>query len=72
VCSPKFIGGIDAYVREFGVNKEHDEFYWNETIIELFKTYTTNIVSRYVDSPAVFGWELANDPRSEISITNPV
>jgi mannan endo-1,4-beta-mannosidase len=56
-------GGMDAYVREFGVNKGHDEFYTNDTIINIFENYTTNIVSRYVNSPAVFGWEIANDPR---------
>ena len=54
---------MDAYVREFGVNKGHDEFYTNDTIINIFENYTTNIVSRYVNSPAVFGWEIANDPR---------
>jgi mannan endo-1,4-beta-mannosidase len=54
---------MDAYVRQFGVNKQHDEFYTNDTIVEIFKNYTTNIVSRYVNSPAIFGWELANDPR---------
>lgn len=57
---------MDAYVREFGATLNHDEFYTNETIIDIFKSYTTNIVSRYVNSPAVFGWELANDPRSVI------
>jgi mannan endo-1,4-beta-mannosidase len=56
-------GGMDAYVRQFGVEKKHDEFYTNATIIEYFKNYTTNIVSRYVNSPAIFAWELANDPR---------
>jgi len=56
-------GGMDTYVREFGVDKKHDEFYTNQTIIDLFKDYTTNIVTRYVHSPAVFGWEIANDPR---------
>lgn len=63
---------MDAYVRQFGVSKNHDEFYTNETIIELFKNYTTNVVSRYVNSPAVFGWELANDPRcnSTLGATN--
>ena len=54
---------MDAYVRHFSVNQQHDEFYTNDTIIELFKNYTTNVVSRYVNSPAIFGWELANDPR---------
>lgn len=61
-------GGMDAYVRHFGVDKQHDEFYTNNTIIDLFKNYTTNVVSRYVNSPAIFGWELANDPRCNSSL----
>lgn len=59
-----FSGGMDAYVRQHGKSLHHDEFYTDEKIISLFKNYTTNVVSRYVNSPAVFGWELANDPRS--------
>lgn len=59
---------MDTYVREFGVDKKHDEFYTNQTIIDLFKDYTTNIVTRYVHSPAVFGWEIANDPRYAILV----
>lgn len=54
---------MDTYVRQWGSTNSHDEFYTNETIIELFKNYTTNIVSRYVNSPSVFAWELANDAR---------
>jgi len=53
-------GGMDTYVRAFGLNMHHDEFYSNEMIIDAFKNYTTNIVSRNVNSS---GWELANDPR---------
>ena len=59
---------MDAYVREFVHKKEHDEFYANQTIVELFKNYTTTIVTRYKDSPAVLSWELANDPRCSSSI----
>jgi len=44
---------MDAYVRQFGVHNKHDEFYTNLTIIEHFKNYTTNIVSRYINSPAI-------------------
>lgn len=57
-----FAGGMDAYVRAFGLNM-HDEFYSNERIINAFKNYTTHVVSRYANSSAIFGWELANDPR---------
>jgi len=61
-------GGMDVYVREFAPNKTHDEFYTNETILAKFMNYTTQIVSRYVDSPAIFAWEIANDPRCNSSL----
>ncbi|PPQ66080.1 hypothetical protein CVT26_010822 [Gymnopilus dilepis] len=61
-------GGMDVYVREFGVNKTHDEFYTNETILAAFMNYTTQVVTRYVNSPAIFAWEIANDPRCNSSI----
>jgi mannan endo-1,4-beta-mannosidase len=61
-------GGMDAYVRQFGKTKSHDEFYTDNNIINIFENYTTNIVTRYVDSTAVFGWELANDPRCHSSL----
>jgi mannan endo-1,4-beta-mannosidase len=62
-------GGMDSYVRQFGVNKTHDEFYTNQTIIDTFINYTTQVVSRYVNSPAVLAWELANDPRCNSSVS---
>ncbi len=46
---------MDVYVRQFGL-KHHDEFYTNETLIDSFKNYTTQVVKRYVDSPAVLAW----------------
>ncbi|PPQ71971.1 hypothetical protein CVT24_008188 [Panaeolus cyanescens] len=61
-------GGMDVYVREFGHATMHDEFYTNETIINIFNNYTTQVVKRYVNSPAIFGWELANDPRCNSTI----
>ncbi|KAF7338302.1 Glycoside hydrolase family 5 protein [Mycena venus] len=60
-------GGMDAYVRAFGADS-HDAFYTNETIITAFENYTMNIVSRYVNSTAILGWEIANDPRCNSSI----
>ncbi|KAJ6545495.1 glycoside hydrolase superfamily [Mycena capillaripes] len=38
------------------------------TIIAAFENYTSHIVSRYVNSTAILGWELANDPRCNSSI----
>jgi len=61
-------GGMDVYVRALSDSHTHDDFYTNPTILNTFLNYTTQIVSRYVNSPAVFGWELANDPRCNSSI----
>ncbi|KAF8654137.1 hypothetical protein AX16_003668 [Volvariella volvacea WC 439] len=61
-------GGMDAYVRQFTDVHEHDQFYTNEKIVNAFLNYTTQVVKRYVDSPAILGWELANDPRCQSSL----
>ncbi|KAG9318477.1 glycoside hydrolase family 5 protein [Chiua virens] len=55
-------GGMDLYVRQFGF-QTHDQFYTEPSILNTFMNYTTQVVSRYVNSPAIFSWELANDPR---------
>ena len=47
---------MDAYVREFSDKKYHDEFYVNPTILAKFTNYTTQIISRYVESSAIFAW----------------
>jgi len=61
-------GGMDVYVRALSDSHSHDDFYTNTNILNTFLNYTTQIVSRYVNSPAVFGWELANDARCNSSI----
>ncbi|KAH0830561.1 glycoside hydrolase family 5 protein [Lanmaoa asiatica] len=60
-------GGMDLYVRQFGL-QTHDQFYTNPSILNSFMNFTTQVVSRYVNSPAVFSWELANDPRCNSTI----
>jgi len=49
---------MDVYVREFGSGNlsSHDEFYTNPVILSHFMNYTTQIVSRYKNSSAVFAW----------------
>ena len=47
---------MDTYVRELGTIQDHDQFYVNETLIDAFKNYTTQIVSRYVNSPVLLSW----------------
>jgi hypothetical protein len=54
---------MDAYVREFGVHKKHDEFYTDMYIRQQFYNYVKFVVSRYVGDPTIIGWELANDAR---------
>ncbi|KAJ7774617.1 glycoside hydrolase family 5 protein [Mycena maculata] len=62
-------GGMDAYVRAFGAST-HDDFYTNATIIASFINYTTQVVQRYVNSTAILGWEIANDPRCNSSVAS--
>src|ERR1700722_13939512 len=61
---------MDLYVRQFS-NTEllHGQFYTEEIIIDAFKNYSTQVISRYVNSPSVLGWEIANDPRCVCSST---
>lgn len=55
-------GGMDVYTINLG-GQYHDEFYYNPTIVSAFKKYVKTIVTRYKNSPAIFAWELANEPR---------
>jgi mannan endo-1,4-beta-mannosidase len=61
------LGGMDLYVRQFGLDT-HDQFYTNESILTSFMNYTTQVVSRYVNSPSIFSYELANDARYAIAL----
>ena len=56
------IGGMDIYVRQFGL-AHHDQFYTNQTLVDAFKNYTTQVVSRYMNCTGVLSWEIANDAR---------
>ncbi|KDQ60829.1 glycoside hydrolase family 5 protein [Jaapia argillacea MUCL 33604] len=56
-------GGMDVYVRQLGDKTHHDIFYSTDALVTAFKNYITAVVSRYVNSPAILGWEIANDPR---------
>lgn len=54
-------GGMDAYIAAYG--GDITGWYTNEKIQEAYRAYIEAVVSRYIDSPAVFAWELANEPR---------
>ncbi|KAK3386783.1 endo-1,4-beta-mannosidase-like protein [Podospora didyma] len=55
-------GGMDVYSVNLG-GKYHDDFYTVPKIKDAFKRYIKAMVTRYKDSPAIFAWELANEPR---------
>lgn len=55
-------GGMDVYTVNLG-GKYHDDFYTQPKIKAAFKKYVKAMVTRYKDSPAIMGWELANEPR---------
>jgi endo-1,4-beta-mannosidase len=54
---------MDAYVKEFGVKKTHDEFFTDKKIRKEFNKYIKFIVSHYANETGVIAWELANDAR---------
>lgn len=56
-------GGMAAYVSAYGGTQTG--WYTNEEIQAAYRKYVAAVVSRYVDSPAVFAWELANEPRCQ-------
>jgi mannan endo-1,4-beta-mannosidase len=55
-------GGMNAYVKAYG-ETDHNAFYSNANIQKAYRRYIRAVVSRYTNSPAVFAWELANEPR---------
>ncbi|KDR77624.1 hypothetical protein GALMADRAFT_155465 [Galerina marginata CBS 339.88] len=55
---------ISLYIQQFlGSSATHDTFYSNTQIINAYKKYINFFVSRYKNSPAIFAWELMNEPR---------
>jgi mannan endo-1,4-beta-mannosidase len=63
-------GGMDQYVKWKG-GQYHDEFYTDTTIKGWYKNWAATLINRtntitgvrYKDDPAIFSWELANEPR---------
>lgn len=64
-------GGMDQYVRWFDL-QHHHEFYTDERARSAYKAWVKHVVERvntidgvpYREDPAVFAWELANEPRA--------
>ncbi|KIO20851.1 glycoside hydrolase family 5 protein [Tulasnella calospora MUT 4182] len=55
-------GGMDVYTVNLG-GQYHDDFYTNPKIKAAFKKYIKAVVTRYALSPAIFSWQLGNEPR---------
>lgn len=66
----KEFGGIDQYVVWYGL-EHHHQFYTDERVKKAYKAWVSHLVNRvnsidgtpYRDDPAIFAWELANEPR---------
>ena len=64
-------GGMDWYVAQAG-GGSHECFYTNATLKAAYKNFIHYFLTRtnqytgvrYTDEPAIFAWELANEPRS--------
>jgi mannan endo-1,4-beta-mannosidase len=54
-------GGMAAYVTAFGGSQT--TWYTNTAAQTAYRAYVKAVVSRYINSPAIFAWELANEPR---------
>jgi mannan endo-1,4-beta-mannosidase len=63
-------GGMKWYVEQTG-GCGVDEFYTRQSIKDAYKSYVAHVVNRvntrtgvaYKDDPAIFAWQLANEPR---------
>ncbi|KAL8995225.1 MAG: hypothetical protein Q9169_004989 [Polycauliona sp. 2 TL-2023] len=55
------LGGINTYTNVYGGT--HNSFYTNTRAQAAYKNYIRFIVNRYKSSPAIFSWELCNEPR---------
>ncbi|KAL4971701.1 putative mannan endo-1,4-beta-mannosidase F [Aspergillus desertorum] len=55
-------GGMSAYLKAYGGTTKTD-WYTSAAIQAAYRTYIKAVVDRFVDSPAIFAWELANEPR---------
>ena len=55
------LGGINTYTAAFGGSAT--SFYTDAKSQAAYRAYVKFIVNRYKSSPAVFAWELCNEPR---------
>ncbi|EWY94865.1 hypothetical protein FOYG_04018 [Fusarium oxysporum NRRL 32931] len=57
------LGGINTYCAYFGCT--HENFWTHVEAQKAYRDYVTFIVNRYKDSPAIFSWQLCNEPRCQ-------
>ncbi len=66
-------GGTNQYLQWFGL-KGREKFYLNADVKQAYRNYAEHLLMRvntrtgrqYRDEPAIFAWELANEPRCPI------
>ena len=56
-------GGMSAYQRAFG-GSDTALWYTDARCQEAYRNYIKVIVNRYKSSPAIFSWQLGNEPRA--------
>lgn len=64
-------GGMDQYLVYFGLEKHH-EFFTDARVKSAYKDWVAHLLQRtnsidgvpYAEDPAIFAWELANEPRA--------
>ena len=54
-------GGMPAYNTFYGTSKI--TWYTDSKVQAQYQTYIKAVVSRYINNPAIFAWELANEAR---------
>lgn len=67
-------GGMDQYLTWYGLDAHH-AFYTDQRVRKAYKDWVHHLVTRvnsldgvpYAEDPAIFAWELANEPRTVIS-----
>lgn len=65
-------GGMDQYLVWYGL-EQHHLFYTDSRVKEAYKSWIAHLLSRtnsidgtlYREDPAIFAWELANEPRTQ-------
>jgi mannan endo-1,4-beta-mannosidase len=62
-------GGMSAYMKYYG-GRSNLDWYRSDAIQVQYQKYINIVVGRYLNNPAIFAWELANEPRCQGCNTN--